>query len=65
MQDASEDDAVAAGNPTSRARGRIRLVESLEEHVNKRSLSSEQEAFILDRFSTTLEDPRTGKRIRR
>ncbi len=28
------------------------------------SLSSEQEAFLLDRFSIKLEDPRTGRWIR-
>ena len=27
-------------------------------------LPPEQEAFLLDRFTTTLEDPQTGRRIR-
>jgi hypothetical protein len=31
---------------------------------DKPDLSPEQDAFIRDRFSTKLEDPRTGRRIR-
>lgn len=30
-----------------------------------RRLSSQLEAFLLDRFTTTLEDPYTGRRVRR
>lgn len=32
--------------------------------ASSRTLSPQQEAFILDRFSITLEDPVTGTRIR-
>jgi len=34
------------------------------QHNRLPSLAEQREAFIRDRFSTTLEDPVTGKRIR-